>query len=171
MESSLRPDVFITKMAHVRSWYSSVRLFHDQTYPVCTPEYLEAHPELAHFKNLPAAELLDLPDALVQGRPTLAEVVASSTPAAGRVTFTTAERCIPDATFTDCSAANLTSATASSIATWTSADPVSVEVRIYTIAGRLIQRVESSGVTDARDMSCSVSCSVCDMNNERRKRI
>lgn len=70
MESSLRPDVFITKMAHVRSWYSSDRLFHDVIYPVCSPQYLDEHPRLRDLRSLREADLLDLSP---YGRSQLAE--------------------------------------------------------------------------------------------------
>ncbi len=72
MESSLRPDVFITKMAHVRSWYTSVRLFDDVVYPVCSPQYLDEHPKLKTLQNLREADLLDLSP---YGRSQLAEHV------------------------------------------------------------------------------------------------
>ncbi len=72
MESSLRPDVFITKMAHVRSWYTSVRLFHDVVYPVCSPQYLDEHPRLQTLHSLREADLLDLSP---YGRSQLAEHV------------------------------------------------------------------------------------------------
>jgi LysR family glycine cleavage system transcriptional activator len=70
MESSLRPDVFITKMAHVRSWYSSQRLFHDLIYPVCSVQYLDEHPGLRTLQSLREADLLDLSP---YGRSQLAE--------------------------------------------------------------------------------------------------
>lgn len=60
MESGLRPDVFITKMPQVRDWYSSVRLFHDVIYPVCSPQYLADHPKLRSLEGIREAELLDL---------------------------------------------------------------------------------------------------------------
>lgn len=72
MESSLRPDVFITKMAHVRSWYTSVRLFHDVIYPVCSPQYQDEHPNLKSLQHLREADLLDLSP---YGRSQLAEHV------------------------------------------------------------------------------------------------
>ena len=72
MESSLRPDVFITKMAHVRSWYTSARLFHDVVYPVCSPQYLDEHPRLQTLHSLREADLLDLSP---YGRSQLAEHV------------------------------------------------------------------------------------------------
>lgn len=70
MESSLRPDVFITKMEHVRSWYSSDRLFHDVIYPVCSPQYLQEHPKLQDMSSLREVDLLDLSP---YGRSQLAE--------------------------------------------------------------------------------------------------
>jgi LysR family transcriptional regulator, glycine cleavage system transcriptional activator len=72
MESSLRPDIFITKMAHVRSWYTSERLFHDVVYPVCSPQYLNEHPRLQNLQSLREADLLDLNP---YGRSQLAEHV------------------------------------------------------------------------------------------------
>ena len=72
MESSLRPDVFITKMAHVRSWYTSERLFHDVVYPVCSPRYLEEHPHMQTLQNIRESDLLDLSP---YGRSQLAEHV------------------------------------------------------------------------------------------------
>ncbi len=72
IETSLRPDVFITKMAHVRSWYTSERLFHDVVYPVCSPQYLDEHPREWGLKNLREADLLDLSP---YGRSQLAEHV------------------------------------------------------------------------------------------------
>lgn len=72
METNLRPDVFITKMAHVRDWYTSERLFHDVVYPVCSPQYLSEHPE---FKSLPGLVHADLLDLSPYGRSQLAEHV------------------------------------------------------------------------------------------------
>lgn len=70
MESGLRPDVFITKMARVRDWYSSLQLFHDVIYPVCSPQYLAEHPELHSLEDIREAKLLDLSP---YGRSQLAE--------------------------------------------------------------------------------------------------
>lgn len=59
-ESSVRPDVFITKMSHVREGYGSLRLFHDVIYPVCSPGFLAGHAGLGTLENIREAELLDL---------------------------------------------------------------------------------------------------------------
>lgn len=70
MEAGLRPDVFITKMARVRDWYSSLRLFHDVIYPVCSPQYLADHPGLHNLEDIREAKILDLSP---YGRSQLAE--------------------------------------------------------------------------------------------------
>lgn len=71
-ESGVRPDVFITKMTRVREGYGSLRLFHDVMYPVCSPQYLAAHPELINLDTLRDGELLDISPV---GRSQLAEHV------------------------------------------------------------------------------------------------
>jgi LysR family transcriptional regulator, glycine cleavage system transcriptional activator len=60
MEPGVRPDIFITKMAKIRSGYRSLPLFHDIIYPVCTPRYLEQHPELRSLEGLRDSVLLNL---------------------------------------------------------------------------------------------------------------
>lgn len=60
MESGVRPDVIITKVTRVREGYGSQRLFHDVIYPVCSPRYLEAHPDLHNLDDIRDADLLDL---------------------------------------------------------------------------------------------------------------
>jgi LysR family transcriptional regulator, glycine cleavage system transcriptional activator len=60
MESSVHPDMIITKMTRVREGYDSLRLFHDVIYPVCSPHYLAAHPDLCSLEDLREADLLDL---------------------------------------------------------------------------------------------------------------
>lgn len=70
MESSVRPDVFITKVNRVREGYSSRRLFHDVIYPVCSPAFLQEHGEIRTLADLRAAPLLDLSP---HGRSQLAE--------------------------------------------------------------------------------------------------
>jgi len=60
MEPGVRPDIFITKMAKVHEGYRSYPLFHDRIYPVCTPEYQAAHPELANLMGLRNGGLLNL---------------------------------------------------------------------------------------------------------------
>jgi LysR family transcriptional regulator, glycine cleavage system transcriptional activator len=72
MESSVRPDVIISKLSQVREGYDSVRLFHDVIYPVCSPQYLASHPDLLEIEDIRDAKLLDLNP---YGRSQLAEHV------------------------------------------------------------------------------------------------
>jgi LysR family transcriptional regulator, glycine cleavage system transcriptional activator len=60
MEPGVDPDVFITKLSRVRSGYVSLPLFHDVIYPICTPAYLNAHPEINTLNGLRQAGLLNL---------------------------------------------------------------------------------------------------------------
>lgn len=60
LEPGTHPDIFITKMARVRDGYVSVPLFHDRIYPVCTPGYLNAHPEIRSLEGLRDGVLLNL---------------------------------------------------------------------------------------------------------------
>ena len=60
MEPGVRPDIFITKMAKIQDGYRSYPLFHDVIYPVCTPEYQAAHPELSSLLGLRDGGLLNL---------------------------------------------------------------------------------------------------------------
>ncbi|SFU97444.1 LysR substrate-binding domain-containing protein [Halomonas korlensis] len=60
MEPGINPDIFITKMSRVRDGYISVPLFHDVIYPVCSPAYLEAHPEIRTLEGLRDGVLLNL---------------------------------------------------------------------------------------------------------------
>jgi DNA-binding transcriptional LysR family regulator len=60
MEPGVDPDVFITKMSRVRNGYISLPLFHDIIYPICTPDYLEAHPEIRTLGGLRDGVLLNL---------------------------------------------------------------------------------------------------------------
>lgn len=60
MEPGIYPDVFITKLSRVRDGYVSRPLFHDRIYPVCTPAYLEAHPEIRTLEGLRDGVLLNL---------------------------------------------------------------------------------------------------------------
>ncbi len=60
LEPGTHPDIFITKMSQVRDGYVSLPLFHDRIYPVCTPAYLEAHPEIRDLEGLRNAVLLNL---------------------------------------------------------------------------------------------------------------
>lgn len=60
LEPGLHPDIFITKMSRVRDGFVSEPLFHDRIYPVCTPRYLEAHPQIRTLEGLPGGVLLNL---------------------------------------------------------------------------------------------------------------
>lgn len=60
LEPGVLPDIFITKMSRVRDGYVSVPLFHDRIYPVCTPGYLAAHPEIRSLEGLRDGVLLNL---------------------------------------------------------------------------------------------------------------
>ena len=60
LEPGINPDIFITKMSRVRDGYTSTPLFHDRIYPVCTPDYLEAHPEIRTLEGLRDGVLLNL---------------------------------------------------------------------------------------------------------------
>lgn len=60
MEPGVRPDIFITKMAKVHEGYRSTPLFHDLIYPVCTPRYLQEHPEIRSLEGLRDSVLLNL---------------------------------------------------------------------------------------------------------------
>lgn len=59
-EPGVYPDIFISKQSDPREGYHSEPLFHDLVYPVCSPFYLEEHPELDHFKNMQGVTLLNL---------------------------------------------------------------------------------------------------------------
>ncbi|WP_245582664.1 LysR substrate-binding domain-containing protein [Oceanobacter kriegii] len=60
LEPGVYPDVFIYKSADPRDGYQSVPLFHDLIYPVCTPQYLELHPQIAELEGLYKAARLNL---------------------------------------------------------------------------------------------------------------
>lgn len=60
LEPGTYPDIFITKLARGRDGYASVPLFHDRIYPVCTPAYLEEHPEIKELEGLRDGVLLNL---------------------------------------------------------------------------------------------------------------
>ncbi|WP_431024135.1 LysR substrate-binding domain-containing protein [Halomonas sp. H5] len=60
MEPGVNPDIFITKMSRIRDGYVSTPIFHDRIYPVCTPSYLETHPEIRTLEGLRDGLLLNL---------------------------------------------------------------------------------------------------------------
>ncbi|MCU0070151.1 LysR family transcriptional regulator [Pseudomonas koreensis] len=60
MEPGVQPDIFITKIARVREGYRSYPLCHDLIYPVCTPQFLEQHPEISTIEGVRDSTLLNL---------------------------------------------------------------------------------------------------------------
>ncbi|WP_392887594.1 LysR family transcriptional regulator [Pseudomonas migulae] len=60
MEPGTTPDIFITKTVDLGPGYVRTPLFHEVVYPVCTPRYLEAHPELGTLEGMRNSVLLDL---------------------------------------------------------------------------------------------------------------
>lgn len=61
MEPGVSPDIYITKQPRIKDHYLSTPLFHDVIYPVCTPQYLEEHPDISTLKGLKdRATLLNL---------------------------------------------------------------------------------------------------------------
>ncbi|TMU28216.1 LysR family transcriptional regulator [Halomonas sp. ATBC28] len=52
MEPGVSPDIFITKLSRVMEGYISIPLFCDVIYPVCSPRYLEKHPEIGTLDGL-----------------------------------------------------------------------------------------------------------------------
>ena len=60
MEPGVTPDIFITKVFDLRPGYDRTPLFHEVVYPVCTPAYLQAHPQVRTVEGLRESILLDL---------------------------------------------------------------------------------------------------------------
>ena len=60
MEPGVHPDIFITKLSKIREGYITAPLFHDVIYPVCTPSYREAHPEILSLQGMRDGMLLNL---------------------------------------------------------------------------------------------------------------
>ncbi|WNW09805.1 LysR family transcriptional regulator [Pseudomonas sp. DTU_2021_1001937_2_SI_NGA_ILE_001] len=60
MEPGIVPDIFISQALDERPGYRRRALFHEVIYPVCTPAYLDAHPQLRTAEGLRQAALLDL---------------------------------------------------------------------------------------------------------------
>lgn len=60
MEPGVHPDVFINKTNYSYDGYTSIPLFYDLIYPVCSPEYLAEHPEISNLDGLRKATLLNL---------------------------------------------------------------------------------------------------------------
>lgn len=59
-DPGVAPDLFISKINDPRDGYHSIPIFHDIVYPVCSPDYLEKHPEINKMKGLREADLLNL---------------------------------------------------------------------------------------------------------------
>ncbi|KIQ57526.1 MULTISPECIES: LysR family transcriptional regulator [Pseudomonas] len=72
MESGINPDLFIAKFNDHCPGYLRVPLLHEVVYPVCTPRYLQAHPELGTLAGLRSNTLLDLNP---HGRSQLSELI------------------------------------------------------------------------------------------------
>ena len=60
MEPGINPDIFVTQTSDLRPGYLRIPLFNEVVYPVCTPKYLEAHPELSTVEGMRNSVLLDL---------------------------------------------------------------------------------------------------------------
>jgi LysR family glycine cleavage system transcriptional activator len=60
MEPGINPDIFVTQTSDLRPGYLRIPLFNEVVYPVCTPKYLEAHPELNTVEGMRNSVLLDL---------------------------------------------------------------------------------------------------------------
>ncbi|MFT5721766.1 MAG: LysR family glycine cleavage system transcriptional activator [Motiliproteus sp.] len=60
MEPGVHPDIFINKVSDAREGYHSIALFYDLIYPVCSPRYLQQHPEIEALDVLQNHTLLNL---------------------------------------------------------------------------------------------------------------
>ncbi|MGJ7552034.1 LysR family transcriptional regulator [Pseudomonas alloputida] len=60
LENGVNPDIIICKMAKSGQGYFSQPLVCDVIYPVCTPQYLEQHPEIRTLDGLRNTALLNL---------------------------------------------------------------------------------------------------------------
>lgn len=60
IENGVNPDIIICKIAKTQDGYRSQPLVCDVIYPVCTPQYLEQHPELQTLEGIRDAALLNL---------------------------------------------------------------------------------------------------------------
>lgn len=60
LENGVNPDIIICKMAKNGQGYFSQPLVCDVIYPVCTPQYLELHPEVQTLDGLHNTALLNL---------------------------------------------------------------------------------------------------------------
>jgi DNA-binding transcriptional LysR family regulator len=60
LDASVEPDIFINKVNIPKKGFSSIPLFYDCIYPVCSPEYLEKNPQIKNLEGLLESELLSL---------------------------------------------------------------------------------------------------------------
>lgn len=60
MEPGVIPDIIISKFAESASGYKTYPLCHDIIYPVCSPGFLQQHPDIATLDALRESTLLDL---------------------------------------------------------------------------------------------------------------
>lgn len=60
MEPGVEPDIIISKTTRMGEGYKSYPLCHDVIYPVCSPAYLEQHPEVSTLEGVRDSALLDL---------------------------------------------------------------------------------------------------------------
>lgn len=60
MEPGIHPDIFITKRTDARPGYLHIPLFHETVFPVCTPAFLAANPQVCTPEGMRQSRLLDL---------------------------------------------------------------------------------------------------------------
>ncbi|MBB1488276.1 LysR family transcriptional regulator [Oceanospirillum sediminis] len=60
IEKGVHPDVFINKACDPRDGYHSIPLFYDLVFPVCSPLFLEQHPDIKSLEGLQKSTLLNL---------------------------------------------------------------------------------------------------------------
>ena len=60
MEPGVEPDIIISKIRKVGDGYKSYQLCHDIIYPVFSPAFLDAHPELTSLEGVRDSSLLNL---------------------------------------------------------------------------------------------------------------
>lgn len=60
MEPGVEPDIIISKIPKVAEGYKSYPLCHDVIYPICTPLFLEQHPDINTLEGIRDAALLNL---------------------------------------------------------------------------------------------------------------
>ncbi|MBK4993103.1 LysR family transcriptional regulator [Pseudomonas sp. S37] len=60
LEPGVQPDIFVNKLAKIREGYSSHPLAYDVIYPICSPDFLEQHPEVSTLEGICKGSLLNL---------------------------------------------------------------------------------------------------------------